>query len=129
LQFHGHDIFCEIGYLPCVAFSALTLLVGRQKEHLVCKKLTDVVLVCLERDTDDLHMVHLMPLSAIISCFITIQNGLPFWCRLTQVVSEKRPLNGSSISCWLSFVKTMHTHTHTHTPILWPSGLCPGLAR
>jgi len=22
-----------------------------------------------------------------------IQNGLPFWCQLTQVVLEKRPLN------------------------------------
>ena len=29
----------------------------------------------------------------IISCFSKIQNGLPFWCRLTQVVLEKRPLN------------------------------------
>jgi len=29
----------------------------------------------------------------MISCFIKIQNGLPFWCRLTQVVLEKRPLN------------------------------------
>ena len=32
-----------------------------------------------------------------------IQNGLPFWCRLTQVDMEKRPLNGCSsvpsISC------------------------------
>ena len=25
----------------------------------------------------------------IISCFVKIQNGLPFWCRLTQVVLEK----------------------------------------
>jgi len=25
-----------------------------------------------------------------------IQNGLPFWCRLSQVVLEKRPLNGCS---------------------------------
>jgi len=29
----------------------------------------------------------------IISCFSKIQNGLPFWCRLTQVVLEKKPLN------------------------------------
>ena len=29
----------------------------------------------------------------IISCSSKIQNGLPFWCRLTQVVLEKRPLN------------------------------------
>jgi len=28
----------------------------------------------------------------IISCYSKIQNGLPFWCRLTQVVLEKRPL-------------------------------------
>ena len=27
----------------------------------------------------------------IISCSSKIQNGLPFWCRLTQVVLEKRP--------------------------------------
>jgi len=29
----------------------------------------------------------------IISCFSKIQNGLAIWCRLTQVVLEKRPLN------------------------------------
>ena len=32
----------------------------------------------------------------IISCFLKIQNGLPFWCQLTQVVLEKRPLNRCS---------------------------------
>jgi len=32
----------------------------------------------------------------IISCSSKIQNGLPFWCRPTQVVQEKRPLNGCS---------------------------------
>jgi len=44
----------------------------------------------------------------IISCSSNIQNGLPFWCRLTHVVFEKRPLNGccsssssSSSSTWL----------------------------
>jgi len=34
----------------------------------------------------------------IISCFIKIRNGLPFWCRLTQVETEKSPLNGRSNS-------------------------------
>jgi len=34
----------------------------------------------------------------IISCSSKIQNGLPFWCRLTQVVLEKRPFNGRSSS-------------------------------
>ena len=33
----------------------------------------------------------------VISCSSKIQNGLPFWCRLTQVVLEKRPLNGCSV--------------------------------
>jgi len=49
----------------------------------------------------------------IISCSSKIQYGLPFWCRLTQVVLEKRLLNGCSsnyrderwtsvsLSCWL----------------------------
>jgi len=41
----------------------------------------------------DLHMVQLMPLPPIISCFSKMQNGLPFWCRLTRVVLEKRLLN------------------------------------
>ena len=30
----------------------------------------------------------------IVSCSSKIQNGLHFWCRLTQVVLEKRLLNG-----------------------------------
>ena len=36
----------------------------------------------------------------IISCSSKIQNGLlvPFWCQLTQVVLEKRPLNKCSTS-------------------------------
>jgi len=34
----------------------------------------------------------------IISCSSIIQNSLPFWCRLTQVVLEKRPLNGCSVA-------------------------------
>jgi len=31
----------------CIAFSALTLLVGRPEEHPACKRLTDKVLVWL----------------------------------------------------------------------------------
>jgi len=34
----------------------------------------------------------------IISCYNKIQNGLSFWCQLTQVFLEKRPLNGCSSS-------------------------------
>jgi len=55
------------------------------------------MVICLERGTNDLHMVQMMPLPPIISCFIKIQNGLPFWCPLTQVVLEKKLLNRCSV--------------------------------
>jgi len=47
------------------------------------------MVICLECGANDLHMVQLMPLPSIISCFSKIQNGLPSWCWLTQVVLEK----------------------------------------
>jgi len=34
--------------------------------------------ICLERGANDLHMVQLMPLPPIISCFFKIQNGSTF---------------------------------------------------
>jgi len=36
------------------------------------------MVICLERGTNDLRMVQLMPLSPIISCFIKIQTSLTF---------------------------------------------------
>ena len=48
-----------------IAFSALMLLVGRQKERRACKKIEWCgagVVICLERGANDLHMVQLMPL-------------------------------------------------------------------
>ena len=67
---------------PChvYAFSALTLLVGRQEGHPHCKKLewsgTGMV-ICLERDAD-LHMALLMSLPLTVSCFSKIQIGFTF---------------------------------------------------
>jgi len=55
----------------------LTLLVGRQKGHPACKKLSGGVLVwniCLERGAD-LHMAQLMSLLLTVSCFSKIQIG------------------------------------------------------
>jgi len=58
------------------AFSALTLLVGRQEEHPACKKLIDEVLVYLSVWSEVqivLSTVQLMPLPSqnpIISCVI-----------------------------------------------------------
>jgi len=61
--------------LPILAFSALTLLVGRQEEHPACKKtewLGAGVVISLERGAD-LHMFQLMPLPLTVSCFSKIQ--------------------------------------------------------
>ena len=59
------------------------------------------VVICLQRGADCFHMVQLMPLhpqtpSSVAS--VKSRLVLPFWYRLTQVVLEKRPLNGCSSS-------------------------------
>jgi len=66
--------------LSCFAFSALTLLVGRQEGHPACKKTEwwgAGVVFCLELDAD-LHMAQLMPLPLTVSCFSKIQIGFTF---------------------------------------------------
>ena len=83
-------------YLSGMAFSALTLLVGRQEGHPACKKLEwwgAGVVICLEWGAD-LHMpswchCHSLSLAPVKSRFV-----LPIWYRLTQVVPDKGPLNG-----------------------------------
>jgi len=47
------------------AFSALTLLVGRQEGHTACKKVSGMV-ICLERGAE-LHIAQLMPLPLAVS--------------------------------------------------------------
>jgi len=62
------------------AFSALTLLVGRQEGHPACKKTEwwgAGMVICLERGAD-LHMTQLMPLPLTVSCFSIIQIGFTF---------------------------------------------------
>ena len=76
---------------------------GTRKSIRPLKILSDEVLVwsCLERGADCLHTVQLMPphpqtpssLASFKSRLV-----LPFWYQLTQVVMEKRPLNGCSSS-------------------------------
>ena len=63
-----------------VAFSALTLFVGRQEGHLACKKTEwwgAGVVICMERGAE-LHMAQLMPLPLTVSCFSKIQIGFTF---------------------------------------------------
>ena len=60
-----------------IAFSALTLLVGRREGHPACKKTERWgagVVICPERGAD-LHMAQLMPLPVTVSCFSKIQIG------------------------------------------------------
>jgi len=62
------------------AFSALTLLVGRQEGHPACKKTERWgvgVVICLEQGAD-MHMAQLMPLPLTVSCFSKIQIGFTF---------------------------------------------------
>jgi len=71
------------------AFSALMLLVVRQKGHPACKKLSGGgagVVICLERSAD-LHMAQLMPLPLIVSCFSKIQIGFTFLVTGSPVLS------------------------------------------
>jgi len=74
--------FCACSCVACIscAFSALTLLVGRQEGHPTCKKLEwwyAGVVICLERRAD-LHMAQLMPLPLAVFCFSKIQIGFTF---------------------------------------------------
>jgi len=65
-------------YFDAFAFSALTLLAGRQEGHPACKKTEwwDAgVVICLEQGAD-LHLAQLMPLT--VSCFSKIQIGFTF---------------------------------------------------
>ena len=65
---------------PALAFSALTLMVGRQEGHPACKKTEwwgAGVVICLERGAD-LHMAQLLPLPLTVSCFSKIQIGFTF---------------------------------------------------
>ena len=79
-----------------IAFSALTLLVGRQEGHLACKKLEwwgAGMVICLERDAD-LHMAQLMPLPLTASCFSKIQIGFTFLVPAHLGSTGRGPLNG-----------------------------------
>ena len=82
------------GMCYVIAFSALTLLVGRQEGHPACKKLECAgVVISLER-CPDFHMAQLMPLPLMSLASVKSRLVLPFWYWLTWVVPDKGPLNG-----------------------------------
>ena len=71
----SHCCCCLFFYFGsgCSAFSALTLLVGRQEGHPACKKDSwgASVVICLKRGAD-------LPLPLTVSCFSKIQIGFTF---------------------------------------------------
>ena len=78
------------------AFSALTLLVGWQEGHPVCKKLSGGVLAWLSVWSEVQTCIlpswchcHSLSLASVKSRLV-----LPFWYRLTRVDPDKGPLNG-----------------------------------
>ena len=76
-------------------FSALTLLVGQQEEHPVCKKNEwwgAGMVICLEQGAD-LHMAQLMPLPLTVSCFSKIQIGFTFLVLALPGSPGKRAVN------------------------------------
>ena len=83
------------------AYSALTLLVGRQEGHPACKKLIGGVLAwlsvwsqlqtCIRPSWCHCHSLSLASLKSRLV--------LPFWYRLTRVVPDKEPLNGCVCVC------------------------------
>ena len=85
-------------------FSALTLLVGRQEGHPVCKKLSGEVLAWLSVWSEVQTYIwpswchcHSLSLASVKSTLV-----LPFWYRLTQVVPDKGPLNVCVCVCVVS---------------------------
>jgi len=72
------------------------------------------VVIYLQRGAD-LHMAQLMPLPLTVSCFSKIQIGLTFWYQLTQVVPDKRPVNGCVCSCKHEYTRGNYV-TANHVP-------------
>jgi len=73
----GVCVFCRFfiaRFLGGFTFGTLTLLVGQQEGHPVCKKLSDGVLAWLSVWSK----VQLMPLPLTVSCFSKIQIGFTF---------------------------------------------------
>jgi len=114
LDWRNLGVVCKIHWVwQLIAFSALTLLVGRKEGYPACKKQSGWVLAwlsvwskvqtCMQPSWCHCHSLSLAWLILL------------FWYWLTRVVSEKGPLNGCVCVCvfdkciglhFLSFVST-----------------------
>ena len=87
------------------AFSALTLLVGRQEGHPACKKTERWgvgMVISLERGAD-LHMPSWCHCHSLSLASVKSRSVLPFWYRLTRIVPEKGPLNGMCVCVFIGW--------------------------
>jgi len=98
------------------AFSALTLLVGRQEGHPACK--TEWwgagMVICLERGAD-LNMAQLMPLPLTVSCFRKIQIGFTFLVPAYPGSPRKRAVKRVCVCVCVESIGYAAKHT-LHTP-------------
>ena len=90
-----------------LAFSALTLLVGQQEGHPVCKRTEwrGAGMVICQEGGADLHMAQLMPLPLTASCFSKIEIGFTFLVPAhpdTTTTKEIGPLNGCACVCGMA---------------------------
>ena len=97
----GRRLDCGSSCAATAAFSALTLLVGRQEGHPACKKLSGGVLAWLSVWSEVQTCIrpswchcHSLSLASVKSRLV-----LPLWYRLTWVFPEKGPLNECVCVC------------------------------
>ena len=112
-------LFSATSNLSLVAFSALTLLVGRQEGHPACKKLSGEVLAWLSvwnkvQTCIWLSWCHCPSLSL---ASVKSRLVLPFWYRPTRVVQEKGPLNGCECLIYLYCMQTFWLHMAQLMPL------------
>jgi len=106
---YGYPMFDFLMFNIC-AFSALTLLVGRQEGHPACKKQWwgAGVVICLEQGAD-LHIAQLMPLPLTVSCFSNIQIGFTFLVQAHLGSPGKRAVKRVCVNicvCVINMAKT-----------------------
>ena len=82
------------------------------------------MVICAEQGANDLHMVQLMPLPPHHLLILKIQSGLPFWCRLIQVVLEKRPLNGCGSPVLQLITRSCFTTLHYRMQVMFCFSRC-----
>ena len=114
-----------------LAFSVLTLLVGRQEGHSACKKLEwwgAGMVISLERDAD-LHMAQLMPLPLTVSCFSKIQIGFTFLVPAHPGSPGKRAVKWVCVCTYIFCYLMQPDHfSLTLTATAWPMRLLACLA-